>query len=330
MHKDFSTVEDILTDEDFLSWYFKKDGGRENEWASWLTQNPGVQPLVDEAIILLKQMSIKETDMPTAKVEAALARVLDSVPNEGRLARVISMPKRSYRRMWWAAAIVLVLATGAFLWNNASSRPSLATTYGEIRQNHLPDGSIVFLNANSQVEYTDSWAEGKDREVWIKGEAFFKVAKTIQRSRFIVHTDNFDVIVTGTQFNVMNREQRTNVALTEGSVTIRTTDGREFNMKPGDFFEMNNNAVNHKTIEVENVTAWQQKKLVFNNTPLIDLAKEMEDLYGVTVKLNDAVRNSPITGMMPNDNLDILLQALEATGDFKVTKNGKEIMISLP
>ncbi len=49
------------------------------------------------------------------------------------------------------------------------------------------------------------WKEGTSREVWLKGEAFFHVSKTPTKARFIVHTERFDVVVTGTQFNVMNR-----------------------------------------------------------------------------------------------------------------------------
>ncbi len=89
----------------------------------------------------------------------------------------------------------------------------------------------------------------------VKRRSFFHVSKTPTKARFIVHTERFDVEVTGTQFNVMNRAGKTNVMLTEGSVTLKMQDGKEIYMKPGDFVEINDLEPKVKTAKEENILA---------------------------------------------------------------------------
>jgi ferric-dicitrate binding protein FerR (iron transport regulator) len=145
-----------------------------------------------------------------------------------------------------------------------------------------------------------------------------------------VHADQFDVVVTGTQFNVMNREGRTNVMLTEGSVILKTRQGKDIYMKPGDFVEFNAQEPAIKLAKEEDkVLAWKEKKLYFDHTPLSIAAQDIEELYGVTIRLeNQKVREKPLTGIMVNDNLDILLQALEVGTGFHVVRKNNEILIT--
>ena len=328
MSKKISGSEDILIDEDFLAWYFRSDEKKSAAWKQWMDEDPSRKSLVDEAVQLADQLFLKEKELPTHSVQTALEELNEKLSEK----RTSVIPIHNRKRwVWIAAAAAAVVAGIFFIFSMNHTKPTLETTFGEIRENLLPDGTQVFLNANSTIEYDDGWKDGGDREVWVKGEAFFNVAKTAEKSKFIVHTSEFDVIVTGTQFNVIDRMDRKNVALTEGSVTIKTRTGQTLQMKPGDFFEVEGDAIVQKTIEKDKVIAWQNKKLILENTPLKDLAKQMEDLYGVNVMFeNDIVAKKPLTSIIANDNLDVLLSALEATGDFKITRNGKEIKISLP
>ena len=197
----------------------------------------------------------------------------------------------------------------------------------------LPDGSMVTLNANSSVTLSEGWDKNRDREVWLKGEAFFKVQKKDNKQKFIVHTDQFDIIVTGTQFNVVNRVDKMAVLLHEGSITLKTKDGNEVYLKPGDYFEFagSKNEIEKKDVKEVNVLAWKDKKLVFENTTLTELATILNHHYGVNVIIaDDELKNKPITGILPNDNLDILTQALEATMDFKIQRKANELIIAKP
>ncbi|MGN6164835.1 MAG: FecR family protein [Flavisolibacter sp.] len=327
MDLQFNSVEEVIADNYFRAWYFKNDESKARQWELWLLQNEQYVPMVQQGISLMNDMNIREKNVSPDQVQEAyqkLERFLNAAP-------VVEMKPRKNR--WWmtaAAAAVLLLIAGFAYWNTmANNKTTLGAAYGSIREYKLPDGSHVTLNANSEIVVSKEWQKGTDREVWLKGEAFFKVQKTPAKNKFIVHANNMDIIVTGTQFNVISREEESSVLLTEGSVTLKTPDGKEVYMKPGDFVKLENNAPAKKPADEERILAWKQSKLDFENTPMNEVAKIISRHYGIKVSLeNSTVGEKKISGMMPNDNLDVLIEALEATGEYKIAKANNEIIIS--
>lgn len=319
-------MEEVLTDDQFQAWYYKSDAGKATQWEQWMSQHPSQQEMVNAAIACMQSIVFKEREVPAEQVSAANERLMASLS-----APVIPM-KTSRRKWWWsAAAAVLLLVAGAYLWTSFNNQSSIQTAYGQLGRQQLPDGSEVILNANSSISYSNGWNKGNEREVWVKGEAFFKVKKTASKSRFIVHTNQLDIVVTGTQFNVTSRADRSSVMLTEGSVLIRTKDGKEIRMAPGDFIELSNSQLERKVVKEEAVLAWKDKKIVFDNTSLADVAVFIKDHYGEEIVISDdSLARKTITAFMPNDNLDVLLKSLEATLDFKVVRKDGRIMITNP
>ncbi|HEX4851169.1 MAG TPA: FecR domain-containing protein, partial [Puia sp.] len=142
------------------------------------------------------------------------------------------------------------------------------------------------------------------------------------------HTDHFDVIVTGTQFNVVNRNGKSNVMLNEGSVIIRSADSKDLAMVPGEFVEFGQHGAQKRSIRYDSLLAWKDKRIVFDNTPIKEVVVIIREHYGVQVKLaDDQVGNKTISGMLPNDSLDVLLQAMDATNDLEVVHHDHEISI---
>jgi ferric-dicitrate binding protein FerR (iron transport regulator) len=333
MEKSFLNVEDILADESFLSWYFKQSDEKIQTWELWLTNHPEQQPLVDKAISIMSQLHISEKEISENQLLSAVEKLNKQIDEINRHSvPVLDMQKS--RKRWWmtAAAAILIASAGFFIWKfSGSNKKIFATNYGQLSQHILPDGSEVMLNANSTVKLGNNWENGGDREVWLKGEAFFHVKKTSTHDRFIVHANKMDVIVTGTQFNVITRDDKNSVLLTEGSVTVLTNDGNEIKMVPGDFVEITTDKLEKKAANEEAVLAWKGNKLFFDGTLMKDASKIISDHYGVKLILaDDSVSMKPLNGMMPNDNLDVLLKALEATGDFKITRNENQIIVSNP
>ncbi len=320
-------MEDILADEDFLAWYFNANEEQAMKWEQWLAKNPQQQSLVTEAIEFMDSFSGKELSANVSQTEEEL-RLLNNRINELETP-VVRM--NSSRKKWWmsAAAAILILAGTFTLLKTNSSKPILNTTYGQVSSNKLPDGSTMILNANSTAKLSKGWEKGKDREVWLNGEAFFKITKTPEKSRFIVHTGDVDIIVTGTQFNVMHRDSKTIVLLTEGSVILRTSDGKELAMKPGDYVEMGNKVVERKEKKEENVLAWKGSKMAFDNTSLEEIAQIITNHYGIKVTLADTeLMTKSLTGIMPNNNLEVLLKAIEMGTDIIITRTDEEIIFS--
>jgi transmembrane sensor len=275
----------------------------------------------------LDKLSLKEGELKPGQLTRALNRLLASISQlkDGRAPVIrLRLPKR-----WIAAASVLLLLVslyGRHWW--LSRRETLYTNYGEVRSNRMPDGTEITTNANTHLTYPKNWKDGEDREVWLAGEAFFHVSKTPLRSRFIVHTDHFDIIVTGTQFNAINRPDKASIMLQEGSVTLLGADRNEIKMRPGDFVEYRDKGLFKAPAKEDSVLAWKDRKLIFDNTPLSRLVEIIKENYGVTVEpAGEAAGKKTISAILANDNLDVLLKALEATGDFKVIRDNQTIVI---
>jgi ferric-dicitrate binding protein FerR (iron transport regulator) len=318
MNNNYNHPEDYINDESFVLLVFKTDTKNSAAWDAWLSDNPAKIKAANEARDILKSIQIKDTPVSEQQLADAEERLRVSLQSDNAHAKVIKIRRRA---LWYAAAAVIIisLAFSLGIIFNAPEKAKLATNYGQVQKNKLPDGTEVILNAHSTITYGKKWKEGTDREVWIKGEAFFHVKKTPTHDKFIVHTDAFDIEVTGTSFNVINNNGKSSVILKEGSVKIHRTGEAEIVMKPGDFVEFSNDQIQKKTVTKQDYIAWTDNKLVFDNTPLTDVAKTIKEHYGVEVNLEgDNIAAERITGIMPNDNLDVLLEALNATQEIKV------------
>ncbi|MBS1600544.1 MAG: FecR domain-containing protein [Bacteroidetes bacterium] len=322
MFNDYTQPEDFLADDSFLAWHYKTNQEDIAKWDEWIAEEAPREAIVRKAVDLLESLRIGEQQITRPEVDAAEMLLMQSIGSGPGRNPLIS------RFVWIAAASVFLIGSFFLAKVFFATKPIIKTNYGEIKEQKLPDGTDVKLNANSNVSYAKAWSDGEDREVWLKGEAFFHVTKTPEKSRFIVHTDHFDVIVTGTQFNVVNRNGQSNVMLNEGSVIIRSANGKELKMIPGDFVEFNTNQTQKRIIRNDSLLAWKDRRLVFENTPLNDVVVIIKNHYGVDIKLADnAVGLKTISGMLPNDNLDVLLQSIDATNDFEVVHHGNEIGI---
>ena len=332
MNKDYNQLEDFISDDSFLSWVYKTDETNTATWAAWLASNPGKQALAEEAASFVLQLRLTEASVSDQQLNAAEARLKKAIEAEkqGSPAKVIPMRRR---KIWYsvAAAVILigVLTFSLQYLFKDTAKPQLATAYGQIRQDKLPDGTEVTLNANSKITYPKQWKEGTDREVWINGEAFFHVKKTARHDKFIVHTDGFDIEVTGTSFDVINRNGKSSIILKEGSVKIHRPGEAVIFMKPGDFVEFAEKQIQKKTIVKQDYLAWTENKLVFDNTSLTEFAAIVKEHYGIEVKLQcDSLSEKTLNGIMPNDNLEVLLQSLEATQEYSIQRSKTAITIT--
>lgn len=329
MELSINSIEELLSDESFLAWYFKTDPQAEQAWNNRIARDPMQKKLVDEAVQLLQNVIVKEQPVDEQRKKLAETRLIHAIGSTEAgqpAAKVVSMRSRAIK--WWAAAAIFFLSSlGIWQYSRTTGKLSIHTAYGETRQQVLPDGSQVMLNANTTLDYRN-WKEGSEREVWVNGEAFFHVKKTAQRTKFIVHAGRFDVVVTGTQFNVVNRNTKNNVLLTEGSVIVRA-DEQEVHMTPGEYVEFNKTAgIQKKEINKTPVLAWMDHQIYFENTPMKEAAALITEVYGIKVTLADeAVATDSISCIMPTDNLDVLVQSIALSNKFDVVKSDTEILI---
>ena len=325
-------IDELLCDDGFLAWYFKKDQASIDLWETRIANDTEQKQIVEEAILVLEAIKIKEENTDKAGTERAERKLFEKINSANAAPGAASPPVRSINSRkvlrWVAAAIFLITAGLGLFKYFQPGEPFIETRYAEIKNESLPDGSLVTLNADSKLTYGKTWNEKGDREVWVSGEAFFEVKKTEQLSKFIVHAGNFDIIVTGTEFNVVNRNGKTNVLLKEGSVIVRTTNGTETTMKPGDFVEFTNDRIQSKAAKDIQVLAWKDRKFIFEKTPMKEVGTSISELYGVEVRFgDDAVAADSISGILPNDNLDVFLELLQTTYNYEIIKSNQDILI---
>ncbi len=323
----FRTPEELLAEDSFITYLQSGNEAGQDFWKKWQLESPenaflaaAAKRIYEDSVIHENISAEKMAQTEENFVKAIFHPIKKLVPFY-KNKKVLSI----------AAAFIFIIFTALIYYVSGSKETKLQTAKGELSQKVLPDGSEVTLNAKTKIEYSKNWQTGTTREVWLEGEAFFHVAKTPQKSRFIVHAGNCDIIVTGTKFNVVNKKGITQVLLDEGSVTLQTKDGKEINMKPGDFAEVKNNAIQKETVAREKVLAWKDHKLVFDNTTLEDAVAMINAQYDTHITIADSsIAQTTITGILPNDNLDVLLSSLEATMNFKVVRNNDQIFITKP
>src|SRR5690606_5303681 len=99
------------------------------------------------------------------------------------------------------------------------------TGYGQVEKIVLDDGSQVTLNANSELKWKRSWEKDRNRIAILRGEAFFNVSTILSEdsgvtTRFVVHTEDLNIQVVGTEFNVKSRSSKTDIFLKEGKIKL--------------------------------------------------------------------------------------------------------------
>ncbi len=261
----------------------------------------------------------------------------------------VARPAPATWRRWAAAAAIAGLAAGGGLyWQQHSSqgvvaRQSVAvpapfqytTGNGQTREVQLPDGSTVTLNANSTLRHAAVWNPNTPREVWLNGEAYFSVKHLANHQRFRVHTTgNFNVEVLGTKFVVYRRHEQERVVLLSGKVRVDFHDRTQPDviLKPGELLQTADatpKQVVHKAVQAPVYAAWKDSRLVLDDLPIAELATRLRDTYGVEVVVQDsALSRQTITGTVPLGDLNLLCQALRASFNIKVERQGQRILLS--
>lgn len=211
--------------------------------------------------------------------------------------------------------------------------------YGKKLSVTLQDGSVVMLNSGSTLTYPSSFAGMEKREVYLKGEAFFKVTKNPERP-FIVSTDHMYTQVFGTVFNVSAYEEDTmvEVVLVEGSVGVGKTEESTFQnlqmLKPSQKASNVSSVDNVFLIENVDVTpyiSWTKGVLSFENTSMTEIIKRLQRQYNIQI-INQygELGERRFTGMFDVEDIDHVLRTIQAHTHFSYKKEGKIITIEKP
>lgn len=337
MNAPYITLEDLILDAKFISWVKNPNTIDGQFWINWASKSEENQLILEQAQAIILELA-KDDDEPIQDELNNLWRRIEATNDafDKEKARPYAVVhKLSFIKTWQKAVAVfvgfsIIVSLMFFLLNQ---KVNISTQYAENRKMQLPDSSFVILNANSSVSFADNWDEQSPREVWLEGEAFFSVTHKANHQRFIVHTNDLDVQVLGTKFNVNARVSKTRVVLNSGKVKLflHQQKNQEVDMKPGELvdFSSNNNAFVKKAVKTKVFSAWVNKELVFEETSLGEIAQLLEDNYGYKVNfVNQELANLTFTGTANTENVNLLFTILQKTFNITIQKQGNNLIIN--
>jgi ferric-dicitrate binding protein FerR (iron transport regulator) len=266
----------------------------------------------------------------------------------------------SIKRMLVAASIIGLLVLGYFVYtSNAEpdNTKSIALNQVEAKKGirsylSLPDGTKVWLNSDSKLEYKDNF-NSSIREVTLIGEAYFDVVRDEKRP-FIVHTSDIDIKVLGTAFNVKSYPRESSIEATLIHGLIEITNKKEPTspkvllhpheklvykkncsnvsadkvattvVKPFSVAPLPKNIADTSMVE----TSWVYNKLIFDGETFGEIAAKMERWYNVKINFrNEKVASIPIHYKIENETVEEALKAMQVIEDFTYKIEANEIEI---
>lgn len=268
-----------------------------------------------------------------------------------------------------AAVFVFALLIGRYLLpfrSNITSTPDVIS-YNEIRAPYgsrsevrLPDGTEVKLNAGSIIKYRSDF-NTSNRELDLTGEAYFNVAKN-EKIPLIVSAGSINVKAVGTEFNIKayNEEGTIETTLITGKVEI-TRDGpieegdkfvdlvpnqKAIFIKDEDSFILEKivyrdsisappvktiyeNILISPKVNVEQVVAWTQGKLILRGENLDNLCVELERKYDVKIVfINEEIKKYRFSGILLDETLEQVLSVIKLTSPISYSLDGKTVYLN--
>ena len=288
----------------------------------------------------------------------------EELPGDASATSIRTVQRKSHR-YWYAAAAVLVLSLSITLHYTLPNKqqpklPALkevVSRSGSRSAMVLPDGTKVWLNADSKLVYGEDF-NGKLRQVTLEGEGFFDVVKDPSRP-FIVHTSTIDIRVLGTAFNVKAYAMDSTIETTllRGLVEVIRKDdpsSPKLILRPNEKLVFNKeipappHAVStkvpvlertHEKISIEHIrantddsirveTSWRFNRLVFDGESFEQLAMKIGRWYNVNIVFEDEdVRSYRFRGIFEKETIEQALDALQLTAPFEYKINGRNIRI---
>ncbi|SUD31871.1 putative transmembrane sensor [Pseudomonas fluorescens] len=221
------------------------------------------------------------------------------------------VPAKNKRPTGKALGLLLLAIVAGVAWIDPAYRSEdFASQVGQRQALQLADGTQVLLDSNTQMTIT--W-HLRSRQVELKtGQALFEVAPMVYRP-FLVDAGLAVVRVVGTRFNVRRQEQDVQVTVAEGKVAVRASaTGSVAALEPGQQLRLHKGQeVLVRRVDVGDVTAWQQSRLVFESTPLEEVIDTLQRYHRQPIRLMDArLARLPVSGVFDSGHVDRLLALL--------------------
>jgi transmembrane sensor len=294
----------------------------------WLADDPAHQVIVDAAVL-------------------AADRTLSKTPAVARPPRMLVAHGRPAPRRAWqlaAAAALLIAVGGTYIrkysglggWPGSHAAPATQvarTAPGERTELRLADGTRVMLGAASTLRYPAQFGSGP-RDVFFTGEGYFEVVHDSSHP-FRVHAGHATAEDVGTAFGVTAyaEDSTVRVVVAEGSVALgASTTGAEHQalLKKGQLGTLANGAElpSVRRVNVDAWLGWTEGRLVFDETPLPEVAVRLGRWFGTPVRIGDpSLRARTLTASFTTESLADVLSALAPVLDVRFERTGDSVVV---
>lgn len=192
----------------------------------------------------------------------------------------------------------------------------------------LPDGTTVWLNAESKLKYPTKFA-GVERLVELEGEGYFEVTHNASHP-FLVESKGQRVKVLGTRFNINSyaNEEFTRTTLISGSVELRNLQNEVLvKLKPGEQGRFVLGGIDVKKVDAESFIGWTENEFQFKGAQLMEVLRQLERWYDIDVDYKNVPNTKVYATISRDKKLTSVLYALEEITDVKFKMTGRRIEI---
>ncbi|MFB6457160.1 FecR family protein [Chitinophaga sp. Hz27] len=323
--------QDFLDDDSFIR-YIRGESRDSAVWEPYVRSAPDNLKALEDAADELRLLLTARRILPSRQTEEAVwISIQQQIAVDARQPAM-----RLVRRRWIAAAaaiLLLIISSTAYY---RLAKTTIHTDYGKVANIVLPDSSTIVLNSNSVISYKKYWKEGATREIWLQGEAFFEVRHLKKDSapirpgeRFVVHTQQLDVEVLGTTFNVKARRGVTEVGLRYGAVQLLAQNQQQMRLKPGDVaqFSTSSGLIMLSPKAVVAVSAWKNHQLMMDNMSVREITHLLEDTYGYHSVITDTtILNKTVQGAIAVKNEDDIIFILQGILQMNIEKKDHQLI----
>lgn len=369
--KDFRLfdVSDFAMDDDFIRWVNEKDKIDNDFWDSWLSQNPDKHLAVAEARRIVESIGTEQRVINEKERQHEIERLMRTIRDDQQepvpKTRIATISKK----WWYAAATLLIAVASAGIYflvkQNKESEKFAYTTITASRRLienintsqkaitlRLPDESTVELAANSRIAYANNFDSTDTRDVYLSGEAFFKVTKNPARP-FRVFANEIVTKVLGTSFIVRSFEKDTIIKVTvrTGKVSVYSQVAADIKKtrssnQPGEIILTPNQELVYQKSkqkfqkalledpEVMLPDAAYQKDMFYEDAPLEKVFTQLSKIYGISIIYdNELLKKCTVTADIRNESfyqkLELICKAIGARyeiidGQVVIQANGCE------
>ncbi len=256
------------------------------------------------------------------KTEQALKSV------KTKLGKTEKTIKKNNKRVWFriAASIIVVFGLTYFFLNifqKTQVQYVRIETKEKIREYKLSDGSMVWLNKNSKIEFPEKFGKDK-RIIKMKGEAYFIIAHNSKKP-FIVETENTLTEVLGTEFSIKSIDNESNIEIVLLKGKVKFTDVKSNTselMKPNEMISLNkkNRKLKKETISNINFLSWKTHELDLNGMNLEEIANTLSIYYKIKIKADSSAKKEVFTSTLAfkNEKIENIINLIKQTNSIVV------------